>query len=508
MILPLLAIALGTLVSEDLTLAASGALAAQGKLTFIQAVVACASGIWAGDMLLYLAGRAAAKWPWAAGLFRRWIPEPTIVRGAGWLDSHGLAVVMMSRFTPGLRLPTYFAAGLLPTSLGAFSLYFLLAAIVWTPLVVGGAGLLTGALARLTPGPVGGVWMLLAIAGAVWLGRTAFRHRRRLVGFLRRKAEWEFWPVWAAYVPLVPYLVYLAVRHRSLTLFTAANPAIPGGGLTGESKYEILRRLALAGAETGSFALLPPGAPVRFAADTQWPLVLKPDIGERGEGVAVVRSEEEARRYLQGRAVATIAQSYHPGEEFGLFYYRYPGEARGCLYSITEKRFPTVTGDGRRSLRELIWSDRRAVCLADTYLRAARRDPDSVPASGETIPLVEIGSHCRGAIFLDGSRYWTEALEQEVDRISRAYPGFYFGRYDVRAASAEELKAGRFRVIELNGAGAEAAHIYDPAVPAVRAYGSLCTQWRIAFEIGAENRKRGFAPMRAGELIRLLRRGH
>jgi hypothetical protein len=48
--------------------------------------------------------------------------------------------------------------------------------------------------------------------------------RRRLLGYFRRWTRWEFWPPWLAYIPVVPYIAFLGIKHRSLTLFTAANP--------------------------------------------------------------------------------------------------------------------------------------------------------------------------------------------------------------------------------------------------------------------------------------------
>jgi hypothetical protein len=118
--------------------------------------------------------------------------------------------------------------------------------------------------------------------------------------------------------------------------------------------------------------------------------------------------------------------------------------------------------------------------------------------------LVELGSHCRGAIFLDGRRLLTPALHAAIERASQAHQGFHFGRYDVRAASTEEFQAGRFQIIELNGVAAEATHIYDPAVGLWEAYRTLFRMWRVAFEMGAANRARGHVPMSVGELKRLV----
>jgi hypothetical protein len=47
-------------------------------------------------------------------------------------------------------------------------------------------------------------------------------------------------------------------------------------------------------------------------------------------------------------------------------------------------------------------------------------------------PLMELGTHCRGAMFLDGGWVITPELEERFDAISRGFAGFYVGRFDVR----------------------------------------------------------------------------
>jgi hypothetical protein len=183
---------------------------------------------------------------------------------------------------------------------------------------------------------------------------------------------------------------------------------------------------------------------------------------------------------------------------------RFPDERTGRVLYLTEKRFPAVTGDGHSSLKELILRDERAARIASTYFCAAKRPVDSIPAAGERVQLVEIGSHCRGTVFLDGSRWITPELTQAIDRVSQAHPGFYLGRYDVRTASVAALQRGEFQVIELNGVSAEATHVYDPAVSLWEAYRVMFEHWRTAFEIGAMNRARGFAPMSLTELLRVV----
>jgi hypothetical protein len=128
-----------------------------------------------------------------------------------------------------------------------------------------------------------------------------------------------------------------------------------------------------------------------------------------------------------------------------------------------------------------------------------------VPAAGETVPLVEIGTHSRGALFLDGAALATPALEAAVERLSRGHPGFHLGRYDVRADSLDALRAGVFRVLELNGLTAEPTSMYDPRHGVLHAWRALAAQWRSAFEIGAANVAAGARPAGWRELARLWR---
>ena len=236
-----------------------------------------------------------------------------------------------------------------------------------------------------------------------------------------------------------------------------------------------------------------------------FPTVLKPDVGERGADVAVLRSSDEVQAYLSRRPARALVQEYVHGLEYGVFYYRYPDEADGHIFSITDKRFPAVTGDGSRTLERLILDDDRAVAMARVYLAHHRDRLFEVPAIGERVQLVELGTHCLGAVFSDGKAVKTPALEAAFDRISKGVPGFYFGRYDIRTPSLEDFKAGRnFKIIELNGVTSEATHIYDPQNSLRDAYRVLRAQWRIAFEIGAQNVKRGAAPARLRDLAQLL----
>ncbi len=239
----------------------------------------------------------------------------------------------------------------------------------------------------------------------------------------------------------------------------------------------------------------------------QFPVVLKPDAGQRGDGVSIVRSSEQLQEYLAHSSFPAVLQEYVPGEEFGVFYYRYPADGPGRVFSVTEKRMPVLLGDGKRTLEELILADDRAVCMSDFYLHKNSERAQQVPAAGEGVQLVEIGTHCRGAIFLDGSDTISPALEEAIDRIARNFDGFFFGRFDIRVPSRQDLLEGRnLKIVELNGVTSEATHIYDPKLSLFYAYRVLFQQWRIAFEIGDLNRARGVRPASVTDLLDVTRK--
>jgi hypothetical protein len=168
----------------------------------------------------------------------------------------------------------------------------------------------------------------------------------------------------------------------------------------------------------------------------------------------------------------------------------------GKVFAITEKVFPVVTGDGLHTLEELIRADPRASLVAGTYLQRFASEKARILAADECFRLVEAGNHCQGAIFLDGGRLFSEALERRIDEISQSIPGFFVGRFDIRYASAQALRDGRdFQIIELNGASSEATNIYDPRNSLWNAYRTLFRQWEIVFAIADENRKRGLRTM-------------
>jgi membrane protein DedA with SNARE-associated domain len=516
------AIVLATFVSEDLTCIGAGLLAARGDVSPAWAIGAAALGIWIGDLLLYWAGHAIGRPALRKAPIAWFVHEEEVVQSEQWFAHRGAAAILIGRAVPGSRLPTYFTAGLLDLGVLRFALYAGLAVALWAPLLGGGALLLGWHALSLVE--VYETWALPALLGVLFTVLVAikfvvplvtWRGRRIVAGRLRRITHWEFWPPWVFYPPVLLYFLWLALRYRSLSLFTAVNPGFPAGGFIGESKVDIIERIA---AEPGVvvrtrriWSEFPPERKVELVQEFMaehhlaFPVVLKPDAGQRGSGVKIARSADDLRSWFDRMRVDAVVQEYATGEEFGVFYYREPDQDQGRIFSITRKVFPEVVGDGTRTLEALILADERAACMARLYMERNAHRLWEVPAAGERVRLTDVGNHCRGTIFFDGTALRTPAMEEVFDRLSKSVPDFYFGRYDVFVPCAEDLQDGRnIKVIELNGATAEATSIYDPKNGLFDAYRVLFEQWRILFRIAQKNRERGAAVVPWQELLRLL----
>jgi hypothetical protein len=201
--------------------------------------------------------------------------------------------------------------------------------------------------------------------------------------------------------------------------------------------------------------------------------------------------------------MAHVPERLRQAREAGVLYLRLPDAEKGTIFSLTLKLFPEVVGDGSHTLAELIDADPRAHRIRDIYLQRHHSQHDRVLADGERLRLVFAGNHCQGAIFRNGAAIITDRLRQRVDEICSAIPGFYFGRLDLLFDDLQLLLDGEgFKIVEINGAGAEATHIWDASVSLGEAYQTLFTQYRMLFAIGAANRRLGHRPLRLVQLLR------
>lgn len=221
----------------------------------------------------------------------------------------------------------------------------------------------------------------------------------------------------------------------------------------------------------------------------QFPLVGKPDIGMQGKAVKKLLNYADLIDYASNSKVDFLVQEFVPFEkEIGIFYYRYPGETNGRISGIVEKEFLSITGDGVSNIETLLKRKKRHILQLPVLRKTYGKELNKVLNHGEEFLLVPYGNHVRGAKFIDASYLIDEKLIQTIDTICQQVNGFYFGRLDIRYNSWEQLKQGKdFSIIELNGAGSEPTHIYDPKHSIFFAWKEIIRHWNILFRISRTN---------------------
>ncbi|MBC7450498.1 MAG: hypothetical protein H7259_03320 [Cytophagales bacterium] len=311
--------------------------------------------------------------------------------------------------------------------------------------------------------------------------------------------RWEYWPFAVVYFPIFFYWMWLSVKARSLFFFFLSNPSIETGGMTGESKIAILDLIPeeykpkgiLIEADT-SFDTV---CMLLARKDVVFPIIAKPDIGERGTDVEKITNIHALKTYHTSHNVTYIIQEFvdYP-IELGIFYYRFPDTPAGKITSVTQKLFMNVTGDGEHTIQELMCNNPRSAFQLKRFQKEHPELLKQVPEKYVNVLLEPIGNHCRGTTFINSNHIIDQKLTDIIDRISKSIPGFYFGRYDLKCRSIEELKQGKhIRIMELNGAGAEPAHIYHPGFSLFKAYKVLFHHWNILYKISMMNHAKGLA---------------
>jgi hypothetical protein len=305
----------------------------------------------------------------------------------------------------------------------------------------------------------------------------------------------EYWPMWATYFPVIFYYLYLSFRARSFFFFSAANPGIETGGMLGESKKEILDKIDGVFKPTSLFIEKHQSFKIVLELMRQhkvhFPIVAKPNVGERGILVERLNNESELKVYLTKNDIDYIIQPFVDyEEELAIMFWRMPNEDTITINSITRKEFLSFIGDGKQTLREMIMAYPRAVLQLEKLENRFADIIDLVIPKGKKIELEPIGNHSRGTKFLDGNYLINKDLENIFSKIVLDLDGIYFGRFDLKCKSIEDLQKGKnIAILELNGVGAEPAHIYDPNSKLLEVWKTLLNQWSIMFRIAMYNQK-------------------
>jgi len=319
----------------------------------------------------------------------------------------------------------------------------------------------------------------------------------RIAKFFQKLTNWELWNFYLLYAPISPVWLSYCIRSGSFWFFSSSNPTITFGGFEGEGKKEMYDQLPpelvprtiyimhdLSYAEVKKKIL---------DAGFSFPFIVKPDIGMKGILFRKIENEEQLHKYHERIPVEYIVQDLvELPVEVSVFYYRHPSHRNGIVSRFIHKELLQVKGDGVSTLRQLVEAHPRAKHrMEEMEHRHSHRFERVIPAD-EVFYLSYAGNHNRGAQFTNLHMEIDQQLHDVFDKLSHYTGQFYYGRYDIKTTSIEDLKQGKnFLILEFNGCGAEPNHIYDCGMSIWKAYGTILQHWKALYRISKHNHRNG-----------------
>ncbi len=178
--------------------------------------------------------------------------------------------------------------------------------------------------------------------------------------------------------------------------------------------------------------------------------------------------------------------------EVSVFYYRFPDQIKGTITGFVRKDWMEVTGNGSNTLWELIQAYPRARFRHEELKNKHAGRLHEVIPDGERYCLSYALNLSRGGKLVSLANEKDNTLHEMFDRLSLHAGHLYFGRYDIRCSSIEDLKAGKnFKVLEFNGCGGEPHHVYGDGNTLWKACRILLYHWNILYKISTYNHLNG-----------------
>jgi hypothetical protein len=313
--------------------------------------------------------------------------------------------------------------------------------------------------------------------------------------FTYKATRYEFWPWYLMFVPVMPVYFFGVLRTRKLLYFTAANPSIDMGGFFGEKKDEILalipEKYKVRGVHVQRTLNAETAKQLLLENQFNFPVVLKPNVGERGRDVRVIHTLEEMVAYSSSQEDYLVQEYIDYPIELGVLYSKLPNASSGEVTSITEKAFLTVIGDGKSTVGDLLKSSPRNSIYYEVVVRDFPKKLHTVPAMGERYVVHRIGNHIKGTRFIDANKHITPKLNAVFTKMGDEVNGVFYGRYDLKVPTYADLEAGKnIKIFELNGVSSEPGHIHDQT-NVFKAYYGLAEHWLRLIEVSHQNMKKG-----------------
>ncbi len=202
-------------------------------------------------------------------------------------------------------------------------------------------------------------------------------------------------------------------------------------------------------------------AAYRYAKKLGFPVVVKPNSGSQGVGVAKVYNKQEFSRAMKyvftWDRVALVQRPVH-GKDYRIVV------LDNEIISAYERLPLSVTGDGRRNIRQLLIKKQKEFVAARRDTRIKMNDPRikerlkhegrtlrSVPAKGETVALLDNANLSSGGDARDVTGTIHPGFKKIAVRLTRDM-GLRICGVDLMVAGDITKPPGRYWVLEVNAA--------------------------------------------------------
>ena len=278
------------------------------------------------------------------------------------------------------------------------------------------------------------------------------------------------------------------LKGRSVWFFSTSNPKLSFGGFEGESKKEM-------------YGLLPknyypktiyinPKETLQSVLEKMndnsfsYPFIVKPDVGMEGILFRKIETGSHLETYHTRMPIDYLMQEFvdYP-LEIGLFYIRHPQANSGKITGFFSKKFPVIIGDGESTIKEILVKEQPEI--NEELSKLTEEELSRILDKNQIFNLSFIGNRYHGVTFHDLSDHIDEKLLKLFDKISISSQ-FYYGRYDIKCSSVEDLKNGtNFSILEFNGAGSIPNHIYTDKFTLIEAYKEIMKHWKALYDISS-----------------------
>jgi hypothetical protein len=319
-----------------------------------------------------------------------------------------------------------------------------------------------------------------------------------------RKTTWirlfhyEFWPFWVFYIPAYFYYFFLAIKSRKWVYFSVLNPCMNFGGAFLSSKNKALQNIpkewvpkTLLVNPEEDFSRIKKGLQKE---KIKFPLIVKPDMGERGKGVEIIPELSDLENHIAGlpKEPYLIQEYIEYSLELGILFY-WDLEGKPQISSIGSKSFCHVIGNGKDPFKALVKKNPRLATRIPLLEKRFKKEWETILPKDKHLLIEPIGNHNRGTTFLDGRNYYSKELLDWTANCARQIPGFDYGRFDIKIKDKNAFKRKKnIKIMEVNGVNSEPIHIYDPNYSIWNAYRDIFFQMKIIFDLSQKRLKKEY----------------